>query len=176
MKEKKLKKIAHYIANNVMKAGEDAVPKLLLATTPKKGYEEKELSIDCNEETFVKFEKLVNHLLNYDVNIEIYNSYLAIYSDSYKRVKSSKSISNTTNLANESERIEINITKDHFSMNVGYQNRSKFKKEGVYDYFKDLFLEELKKKNNNNFIDSYNSIMKESGLLRDENLENLLKD
>jgi hypothetical protein len=166
MKEKKIKKIADYIANNVMKA-----------TTPKKNYEEKELSIDCNEETFVKFEKLVNHLLNYDVNIEIYNGSLSLYSDSYKRVKEvSKNNSNKTRPSDESERIEINITKDYFVMNIGYQNRSRFKKEGIYDYFKDLFLEELKRRNNNNFIDSYNSIMKESGLLRDENLENLLKD
>ena len=160
MKKKELKKIAGYITDNIMKA-----------TTPKKGYEE-ELVLDCSEETFMKFEKLVNHLLNYDVRIEVSKEYLSLFSSSYKEVKKSKS----QRPHSEDENIEISISKDYLSMNIGYQKRSKFKKEGVYNHFYEKFIKTLETKNNNNFIDAYNLVMKESGLLRDENLENLFKE
>ena len=160
MKKKELKKIAGYIADYIMKS-----------TAPKKAYEE-ELVLDCSEETFMKFEKLVNHLLNYDVRIEVSKEYLSLFSNSYKEVKKSKS----QKLNSEDESIEISISKDYLSMSIGYQKRSKFKKEGVYDHFYEKFIKTLETKNNNNFIDAYNLVMKESGLLRDENLENLFKE
>lgn len=165
MKEKKLKKIADYVADKIMKA-----------TTPKMAYEE-ELVLDCSEETFIKFEKLVNHLLNYDVRIEVSKEYLSLFSNSYKEVKKSKPVNGASQkLHSEDEVIEISISKDYFSMNVGYQKRSKFKKEGVYEHFYEKFIKTLETKNNNNFIDAYHLVMKESGLLRDENLENLFNE
>lgn len=167
MKKKKINKLSELIVTS------------LSDIYPKKESHEEELILDCSEETFIKFEKLVNHLIKYDVNISINTYSLNIYSSSYKKIKNDTKINGSAKntVSNESELMEIFISKyDHFYMNIGYQKKCKFKRKGVYDHFYERFLKTLENNNNNNFIDVYNEIMKESGLLRDENLDNLLNE
>jgi hypothetical protein len=161
MKNKKIKKLAKLISNNLYDIN-------YMVKTPVKS-SEYEFITESSEEVFNKFEKLIKNILNYDVNIEINEDRLCLYNNSYKAIKTQKK------QANEDEFLEVSINKDYFTINIGYQKRSKFKKQGVYDYFYDIFFETLKNKNNNNFEETYNMIMKESGLLRDENLDKLLE-
>jgi uncharacterized protein (UPF0210 family) len=164
MKRKKIEKLSDIISeklkdelyNGTTKAAEDYITK-------------------ADSETFNKFEKIINNLLNYDINVNIDSGYLGIYTDDIKSIKNK--IKNTKfGKVNDDDRLEISINKNRFTINIGYNQRSSFLYEGVYDHFYEKFVKYLDNKNNKNFSETYNVLMKESGLLRDENLENLLKE
>lgn len=134
---------------------------------------------DSDDLTFDKFEKLIKNILNYDCSIEMSHGYVSLYLNSFKKVKSFDSYqSEKTKVCDyEEERLEISIAKDDiFTINIGYNKRSRFKKEGVYKHFYPIFKQTLDKMNNENFLEAYQFIMKESGLLRDENLNSIITD
>ncbi len=170
MKRKKIEKLSDIISeklkdelyNGTTKAAEDYITK-------------------ADSETFNKFEKIINNLLNYDINVNIDGGYLGIYTDDIKSIKTQSLIEKPTSVGksgkiDEEDRLEISINKNRFTINIGYNQRSSFLYEGVYDHFYEKFVKYLDNKNNKNFSETYNVLMKESGLLRDENLENLLKE
>jgi hypothetical protein len=178
MKRKKIEKLADIISeklkdelyNGTTKAAEDYITKAAEDYTTK-----------ADSETFNKFEKIVNNLLNYDVSVNIDGGYLGIYIHDIKSIKTQSLIEKPTSVGksgkiDEEDRLEISINKNRFTINIGYNQRSSFLYEGVYDHFYEKFVKYLDNKNNKNFSETYNVLMKESGLLRDENLENLLKE
>jgi hypothetical protein len=169
MKRKKIEKLADIISEKVK-------DELYLI---KKEQAVEDYTTKADSETFNKFEKIINNLLNYDINVNIDGGYLGIYTDDIKSIKNikNKTTQNTkSGKVNDDDRLEISINKNRFSINIGYNQRSSFLYDGVYEHFYEKFVKYLDNKNNENFSETYNVLMKESGLLRDENLENLLKE
>jgi hypothetical protein len=163
MKRKKVEKLADIISEKVK-------DKLYLT---KKEQAAEDYITKADSETFNKFEKIINNLLNYDVGVNIDGGYLGIYTDDIKNIKTQN---RKFGKICDEDRLEISINKNRFSINIGYNQRSSFLYDGVYDHFYEKFVKYLDNKNNKNFSETYNVLMKESGLLRDENLENLLKE
>jgi hypothetical protein len=169
MKRKKIEKLADLISEKVK-------DELYLI---KKEQVVEDYTTKADSETFNKFEKIINNLLNYDINVNIDGEYLGIYTHDIKSIKNikNKTIQNTKfGKVDDDDRLEISINKNRFSINIGYNQKSSFLYDGVYDHFYKKFVKYLDNKNNKNFSETYNVLMKESGLLRDENLENLLKE
>jgi hypothetical protein len=163
MKSKKLKKI---IEDSVRKAYENTHMLKSEAST------EVDLA-EYNPEISEKFKSLVLNIVNYrnNVNINITSYQITISCESVKNIKSQK-----TNQYGEDEYLEISIRKGvGFWLNNGYKLRSNYKDENMYDDLFPEISEKLKKINSDNFEQVWSKIMKESGIIRDSNLDEILK-
>lgn len=63
-----------------------------------------------------------------------------------------------------------------FSVVRGYNKRSNYKDTNIFDDLESLIKDRLRVINKENFNDIWNTIMVDSGLIRDNNLLDILKD
>lgn len=132
---------------------------------------------EYNVEVSEKFKKLVMNLLTYSENISINvnDNRIAISTGDLKAIKSSNYKSNV--ISNEEHYLELVISKEHsFHINRGYTKRSNYKDTEMYNYLFPIVTAKLQEINSNNFNEIWNEIMKDSGMLRDNNLDDLLND
>ena len=61
-----------------------------------------------------------------------------------------------------------------FSVNYGYKVRSNYKDEKLFDELQPILVQKLKEINADNFNEIWSELMKESGVLRDSNLDDIL--
>ena len=178
MKDKKLKKLAGYLSENLNKPRKK---KLSVSTndciepTVDEGYR----WCEHDEEVTEKFVKLVHNLLKYPDNImiDVMPTYISITTDNIKEVK--KKVINTNNgqlrKHSEDDSLRLSILKDKgFEINYGYRKMSRYMDPKIYDSLVDVIKERVKEINAENFNDIWETISKESGLLRDSNLEAIL--
>jgi len=163
MKAKKLKKL---IENSVRDA--------IHSTYPTKGTTEPEVDLaDYNEEISERFKSLVLNIINYrnNLNINITSERITISCDSVKNIKGVKS----NYINGDEDYLEITIRKGvGFWLNNGYKLRSNYKDDNIYDELLPVISEKLKEINSDNFDQVWSKIMKESGIIRDNNLDEIL--
>jgi hypothetical protein len=162
MKAKKLKKL---IENSVRDAIQNH-------TYPIKSTEPEVDLADYNEEISERFKSLVLNIINYrnNLNINITSERIGISCDSVKNIKGLKS-----NYNSDEDYLEINIRKGvGFWLNNGYKLRSNYRDDNIYDELLPVISEKLKEINSDNFDQVWSKIMKESGIIRDNNLDEIL--
>lgn len=131
---------------------------------------------DYNEDVSNKFNNLVTNLLNYDtIKFEVYSDRIGINVGDVKGIKKISNTSTSSSSYVEENFLEIEIKKDFFSIRRNYSYTSRFKDDNLFKQFHPLFVKKINQLNNDNFDNFYNEFMKESGLLRDSNLDELLK-
>ena len=131
---------------------------------------------DYNEEISDRFKNLVLNIINYrnNLNINITSERITISCDSVKDIKSAKS---TKTLNSDDDYLEISIRKNiGFWLNNGYKLRSNYKDKDMYGELLPKISEKLREINSDNFDQVWSKIMKESGIIRDSNLDEILKD
>lgn len=131
---------------------------------------------DYNDEVSDKFKKLVLNLLDYNenLNIDINSNRIFISTNDIKSVKKKHYSNNSQLVSSDEHYLEISIVKEHsFSINRGYSKRTNYKDNSMYDYFFPVVTKKLQEINSDNFNEIWNEIMKESGMMRDNNLDNL---
>lgn len=168
MKEKKLKKIIKEVLNEVRDY--DRPMKAQMYTGDWAEY---------NEEVSNKLKTMVLNLLNYrnNINININDNSLSISTDNLSGVKKSRSSSNGLTKVSDDDYFSVEIIKETgFSVNRGYNIRSQYLDSKIYDEILPLATNKLKEINSENFNDIWNDVMKESGLMRDNNIDELLKN
>ena len=118
---------------------------------------------------------MVLNLANYknNININIDSSRVSISTSDVTTVK--KPIKRNSNtLYSDDNYVEMSLHKNlGFSINYGYKFRSNYKDEKLFDELKPILVQKLKEINADNFNEIWTELMKESGILRDSNLDDI---
>lgn len=168
MKKKTLKKISKFIYQEVRNYEKGSKLKI-----------QEECSIsdwsEYDPEVSEKFKKMILNLANYknNLNINFDDNRISISTGDIKSVKVPKRNSTPTPY-NEDDYVEMSLIKNlGFSVNYGYRLRSNYKDENLYDELKPILVQKLKEINASNFNEIWTDLMKESGILRDNNLNEI---
>jgi hypothetical protein len=163
MKKKKLKKIAKYIHEIV--SAPKAIP-----------IEDKIRYIPFDLEVSNKTKKLVLDLMEYSdgVNVNLSEDNIILASSDITQIK--KKIKSSNTVYNDDNYLEIHIEKNKgFTINLSYRKRTNYEDKNIYNDLIDIVRSKVIEINRQNFIDIWDKVMIESGIARDNNLEELLK-
>lgn len=81
---------------------------------------------------------------------------------------------NSNNLYSDDNYVEMSLVKNlGFSINYGYRLRSNYKDENLFDELQPILTQKLKEINADNFNEIWTDLLKESGSLRDNHLEEI---
>lgn len=178
MKKKDLKKIGDIVALNMKEV-----------LTQQMNYEKVDKSEDYktsayDETVSNKFKKLILNLLDYSetLNININENSITISANDIKNIKRGNNNNNypvkssPMTVQDESNYLEISINKERFIMSKGYYNRTCYRDPSMYDYFEPILSKKLQEINATNFNTVWDDIMKDSGMIRDNNLLELFNE
>lgn len=129
---------------------------------------------EYDEYTSNQFMKIYKNLLKYPDNISINISSNSIHL-STQDIKSVKK--NTKSITyNEDLYLEISVIKNiGFSMNKGYSYRCFYEDKGIFDSLYETTKLIVKEKNQRNFKSIIDVILLETGIMRDNNLDEIFK-
>lgn len=130
---------------------------------------------EYDEAVSEKFKTLVLNLLDYseNVSINVNSNRITLNTGDLKSVKKKNYSNNSHQLLDEEHYLEVAIYKESFMMNRGYSKRTNYKDKEMYDFFFPIVTKKLQEINSDNFNEIWNEIMKDSGMMRDNNLDNL---
>jgi hypothetical protein len=169
MKSKKLKKLAKLIHEEVRNCDRESRP--IKMSEEISGGDWSEYDPEVSE----KFKKMVLNLSTYknNINISVDNNRVSINVGDITTVK--KSIKRSNVLYSEDNYVEMCLHKGlGFTINYGYKVRSNYKDEKLFDELQPILTQKLKEINAENFNEIWSELMKESGVLRDSNLDDIL--
>jgi hypothetical protein len=170
MKSKKIKKIAKLIHEECRNYDRELRPMKSSEEISNGDWSE------YDSEVSEKFKKMVLNLANYknNININIDSHRVTISTSDITTIKSPlKRKSNT--IYNDDNYVELSLHKGlGFSLNYGYKLRSNYKDEKLFDELQPILVQKLKEINADNFNEIWSELMKESGVLRDSNLDDIL--
>lgn len=170
MKDKDIKRIAKKIYKN-FKAEHD---------NEKKNYSDGKMLVgdwcEYDAEVSDKFKKMLVQLLDYGDNLRINLSNESL-SISVSDVTQLRSNNKSNKVLNEDNYLELSILKNTgFSLSKGYNKTSRYKDKGMFIEMESTIKDKLELMNKENFNDIWNNIMVDSGLIRDNNLLDILDD
>jgi hypothetical protein len=163
MKKKKLKKLAKSLYKEINNLQKDLRPI-------------REAINYCNYDSKVseRFKNLVLCIIEYKENINI-NVYNDVFSISVPDASLIKKPLQKSRLHSDDNYLEIIVNKSEgFSINYGYTKRSNYKDVNIFSELHPIVDKRLKEINAENFGEILETLMKESGIMRDNNLEQLL--
>ena len=170
MKKKKLNKIAKLIFKEI-KNFEQQPKKLRIKEELQRGIDWATYDQSVSD----KFTKMILLLTNYpNINLNIDDERIHLSTGDITLIKKSSSKINQT--YSEETHLELSIIKNiGFTINLGYKLRSNYKDEQLFTKLKPILTEKLQQINKDNFHDIWNELMKESGIIRDNNLDEILQ-
>ena len=158
MNKKKLMKIAKIISNEVN-------------VYPIKQSEE-EYRSEYDSDVSDKLKKLILNLIQYNenININIADDRFVVSSNDINTIKNS-SIPNRS--LSDDNYLEILVSTEGFTLNLGYKKRSRYADNKIFNELIPIIKERLKEINSFNFDEIWCDVMKKSGVIRDNNLDEL---
>lgn len=171
MKTKKLKKLAKLIHEEVRNYDMKSRPMKMSEEISNGDWS------DYDSEVSEKFKTMILNLANYkdNININVDTHRISISTGDITKVKSPVNRKSNANY-NDDNYVEMSLHKGlGFSVNYGYKLRTNYKDEKLFDELKPILVQRLKEVNADNFNEIWNELMRESGLLRDNNLDNILQ-
>lgn len=165
MKKKKLKKIAKHIFTEI-----NSLKKLDSSLRERVDY------VAYDSDVSEKTKKLILKLITYkdSVNINLSEESLSVSTPDITNIKKK---SNKNVPYNDSNYLDIQVIKDEgFSINLAYQKRTNYADKNMFNELIFLVSKRFTDINRENFEDIWNKVMKESGIIRDNNLEQLLNE
>lgn len=166
MKTSKLKRIVKLVVEEIREMDRPTKPQLYTDDWAQ-----------YNEVVSDKLKTMLLNLLNYrnNINININDNTLSISTNNLSGIK--KTGNNSNRLTNDDDYFSIEIIKETgFIINKGYSVRTQYLDNKIYDEILPITTNKLKEVNSDNFNNIWNDVMKESGLMRDNNMDQLLKD
>jgi len=130
---------------------------------------------EYDSEVSEKFKKMVLNLANYknNIHINIDSCRVSISTNDITSVKNTTKRNKNTPY-DDDKYVEMSLHKDlGFSINYGYKLRSNYKDEKLFDKLQPILTQRLKEINADNFNEIWTDLMKESGVLRDSNLDEI---
>jgi len=164
MKKKKFKKIAKLVYDEMML--HQSAPKLM---------REKVDYVPFDSEVSGKTKKLILGLVSYNegVNINFSDDEFIISTQDITNIKKKYS---RNAIYSEENYLEICVSKEGFTINYAFKKRTNYEDKDMYNELIDIVKEKLKDINRENFTDIWSKVMQESGIMRDNNLEELLEE
>jgi hypothetical protein len=131
--------------------------------------------VQYDKDVSEKMKSLIVNIIKYkdNININLSESDFCISTSDIKKLKSPKV---TKNQYNDEDYVEISVYKEGFSISKGYNKRSNYKDSMMFNELKPLIESRISEINKENFIDIWDIILKESGVIRDNNLNNLFDE
>ena len=142
---------------------------------------ERDNECEYNEEVSNKFKNLFNNIIKYPDNIRISytETYISIEIGDIRYIKKEYPTSNgptTLSKSNDNNRLTIYIHKDkYFNLTQGYIIQTNYTDVNMYNELIDITKDKVSEINASNFNNIWENISKESGILRDFNLDEILK-
>lgn len=170
MKSKKLKKLAKLFHEEVRNHERELRP--LKISEEVSGGDWSEYDPEVSE----KFKKMVLNLATYknNININVDSNRVSISVGDITSVKTPIKRSSNV-LYSEENYVEMSLYKDlGFSINYGYKLRTNYKDEKLFSELQPILVQKLKEINADNFNEIWTELMRESGILRDNNLDDIL--
>lgn len=160
MKKKKIEKIAKLICHELNHYRD----------RPTKLVENIEWS-EYNEEVSNRFKKMfLNILENRDnIRLELNDELISISTEDIKSIKKKQNV----NVYSEDNYLRMDITRDGFQINKGYKQKINFSDKNMYKELIGIVKELQFVHNSNTFNEIWTEIMKDSGVVRDHNLDEL---
>ena len=160
MKEKKLIKIAKLISSQ-----------LNYTESPTR---EVEYRAEYDSEVSDKLKKFILNVIQYkeNLNITISEKHFSISTNDIKNIKKSNSNHNSK-LCSDDNYLEIFVDEKGFYLNYGYRKRSRYTDEEIFNELLPLVKQRNKEINSENFNEIWEEVMIESGIMRDNNLDEL---
>ena len=161
MKEKNIKKIAKLISNKLIDLNDvKKCPTRL-----------DEYGTEYDSEVSDKLKKLILNIIQYKENlrIEITENYFTISTNDIKNIKKS----NNSKMVGDDNYLEIYVDKNGFSINRGYTKRSRYTDVEIFNELIPVIRQRNKEINSEYFNEIWEEIMIESGIMRDNNLDEL---
>lgn len=128
-----------------------------------------------------KFKKMVYNLIKYPDNLSLSfdTSNININIEDIKQLKSVSTNYNNNKISNGDCRLHITIYKNStntggFTMTQGYNKHTKYLDPKIYDDIISDIKDRVKSINSENFNGIWDNVARESGILRDSNLDDLL--
>jgi hypothetical protein len=168
MKNKRLKKIIKNIFNEVNSLQDTSLEKQLS--------KERVDYAPYDSEVSEKAKNLILKLINYseNVNISFSTETLCFTVPDITSIKK-KIIKNA--LYNDDNYLDIRVIKgEGFSINLAYQKRSNYEDKEMFNELIDITTKRVMEINRENFSDIWDRVMKDSGIIRDNNLEQLFDE
>ena len=170
MKSKKIKKMAKLIHEEFRNCEKESRPMQLVEEISNGDWSE------YDPEVSEKFKKMILNLSTYknNININIDSHRININTGDITTVK--KSIKRNSNtIYSDDTYVEMSLHKDlGFSINYGYKLRTNYKDKKLFNELQPILVQRLKEINADNFNEIWTDLMKESGVLRDSNLDDIL--
>jgi hypothetical protein len=170
MKSKKLKKLAKLFHEEVRNHERELRP--LKISEEVSGGDWSEYDPEVSE----KFKKMVLNLATYknNININVDSNRVSISVGDITSVKAPIKRSSNV-LYSEENYVEMSLYKDlGFSINYGYKLKTNYKDEKLFSELQPILVQKLKEINADNFNEIWTELMRESGVLRDNNLDDIL--
>ena len=165
MKKKKLKKIAKLIFTEVNSLQKKDEP-----------IRERVDYVPYDSDVSEKTKNLILKLIDYNDNVNI-NFSSESFSISTPDITSIKKRASKNTLYNDDNYLDIHVVKDEgFSINLSYQKRSNYEDKNIFSELIDMVSERVMRINKENFIHIWDKVMKESGIIRDNNLDQLFDE
>jgi hypothetical protein len=165
MKERKLKKIAKLISYQ-LHAIEAPI-------------REVEYRAEYDSEVSDKLKKFILNVIQYKENISITVSekHFTISTNDIKNIKKSNSNNHSNSInkysGSDENYLEIFVDDKGFYLNYGYRKRSRYTDEEIFNELLPLVKKRNKEINSENFNEIWEEVMIESGIMRDNNLDEL---
>jgi hypothetical protein len=170
MKSKKIKKMAKLIHEEFRNYERESGPTKMSEKISGGDWSE------YDSEVSEKFKKMILNLATYknNININVDDSRISVSVGDITKVKTPIKRSSNV-LYSEENYVEMSLHKGlGFSINYGYKLRTNYKDEKLFDELKPILIQKLKEINADNFNEIWTELMRESGVLRDNNLDNIL--
>lgn len=131
---------------------------------------------ECTEEERTQVKDLILSMVEYGCHVEIYDHSITISTEDITRIKNTPNLSQAQPY-NENNIVRINIDRNAWGIQRSYNNsfRVMYKDEKMYDEVKEQIQDLHKKIQEQKFRVIYDGIIQDSGLIRDKNLDELLK-
>jgi hypothetical protein len=168
MKKSKLKKIATIIYDQVRNY--EKVPSLS---------KEKVNYSDFDPEVSEKVKRLILNIIEYKDNIHITvgDDYFTVSTNDATKIKNNQGIKVNPYKISEDYYFEISVQQNEgFTLNYGYSKRSNFLDKSMFSELSPVIKQRLKEINAENFSEIWETLMRDSGIMRDNNLETLFDD
>jgi len=170
MKSKKIKKMAKLIHEEFRNYERESRPTKMVEEIS--GGDWSEYDSEISE----KFKKMILNLATYknNININVDDSRISVSVGDITKVKTPIKRSSNV-LYSEENYVEMSLHKGlGFNINYGYKLRTNYKDEKLFDELKPILIQKLKEINADNFNEIWTELMRESGVLRDNNLDDIL--
>jgi len=170
MKSKKIKKMAKLIHEEFRNYERKSRPTKMVEEIS--GGDWSEYDSEISE----KFKKMILNLATYknNININVDDSRISVSVGDITKVKTPIKRSSNV-LYSEENYVEMSLHKGlGFNINYGYKLRTNYKDEKLFDELKPILIQKLKEINADNFNEIWTELMRESGVLRDNNLDDIL--